>query len=161
VVPIVAIILVGIVDMSRVFTAVVTVESAVREAADYGAWRSDYWDDSDPLDPAYLKTEKAMVERACIASANLSGYVGPTDGCANPRITKLELVNKNLTPASDCDRADRSPGPCWVHVEMEYTHDLIAPVGFDFFGTRIGLPSQLTFRRDAIFAISDFTTDQP
>ena len=158
VVPIIALVLLSVVDLSRVFTAVVTVESAVREAAEYGAWRSDYWSElGEPFTTREL-TEQAMRERACTTSANLLDFQGTTQDCTNPKVTAIELIG---IPANTCAEADRSQGPCWVRVEMEYTHKLIAPFGFQFLGTRFGLPDSVTFRRESVFAISDFTTDYP
>ena len=172
VLPILVIILLGILDMSRVFTSMMTVESAAREAADYASWQSTNWQ-GDPTDPTSnrYKTEAGLRARACTASRNLVGFAGDTVGCTNPSISFDILDEKGLsalapdgTATSDCDQASRTNGtndlgPCRVQVDLTYTFDLIAPVGFDLFGTRIGLPQQLTFTRTSIFAMSDFSID--
>lgn len=170
--PILIFILLGILDMSRVFTSMMAVESAAREAADYGAWQSANWQ-GDPADPDSnrYKTEAGMKARACTASRNLVDFVGDNLGCTNPSIT-IGLLDEADRPAIngdgsvgyECDQASRTSGsvdlgPCRVKVDLAYTFDLIVPLGLDFFGTRLGLPQQLSFTRTSIFAISDFTLD--
>lgn len=160
VVPIIFFILLGIYDFARVYTAQLAVESAAREAADFGAFNSERWMGlPTDVDSNYYKTVQGMTERACVASSDLDDYVGPSTSCTNPEFT-VALVGKNGQPAQNCDQADRAQGPCWVQVDMEYDFDLIVPFGFDFFGTRLGLPSTLTFTRSSIFAIADFTVDE-
>ena len=111
-----AFMLLGILDFSRVFTSLMTVESAAREAADYGAFISSNWI-GDPANPGSnrAKTELAMAERACVASRNLNDYVGSGGSCSNPSMT-ISLINKNGSPANNCEDPNRNPGPCWVHV---------------------------------------------
>lgn len=164
--------LLGILDLSRVFTSMMTVESAAREAADYGAWQSANWqgDVSDPDSNRY-KTEAGMKARACTAARNLVDFEGTHLYCTNPAID-IDLLDENGNSAidaggtvlADCDKASRGagpidPGPCRVKVDLVYTFDLIVPVGIDFFGTHLGLPQQVTFTRTSIFAMSDFSID--
>ncbi len=168
IVPIIAFLLLGIYDFSRVFTSLMAIESGAREAADYGAWRSANWDEL-----AIPSTLAGMEARACVASRNLPDFQGDTARCTNPSIT-VDLIDEDdksafdpdtLTASADCDLETRTQGnkdlgPCDVRVDLEYTFDLIIPLGFDFFGTRLGLPPDITFTRTSIFAISDFTIDQ-
>jgi hypothetical protein len=130
------------------------IESAAREAADFGAFNSSRW-----IDLNRDSTEQAMVERACVASSSLEDYAGPDTDCQNPGI-EISLV-PNGGAEDTCDEPDRPGGPCNVRVDMTYTFDLIIPFGIDFFGTRLGLPDQLTIERTSIFAISDFSVDVP
>ena len=171
--PIVSIMLLAIVDMSRVFTAVMAVESAAREAADYGAWRSGNWrgDPADSLSNRY-KTVVGMESRACAATSNLVNFDGDSVTCTNPSI-RIDVLDENgdsaIDPAdgtllTNCDESPRMQdtnelAPCRVEVELTYDFDLIMPVGIDLFDTRLGLPQTLTFSRSSVFAISDFELD--
>ncbi len=155
-----AFIFLGVVDMSRVFTSMLVVESAAREAADFGAFNSSRWI-GDPSDPTsnHAKTIQGMTERACVASNSLENFVGSSTSCTNPSVAiSLDPVGGSC---STCDDPDRTQGPCLVQVDMTYDFDLIIPFGFDFFGQRLGLPDQLTIDRTSIFAISDFSVDEP
>jgi hypothetical protein len=154
VIPIIAFIFLGIVDLSRVFTSQLVVESAAREAADFGAFNSSRW---TAINRA--ATEQEMTQRACVASNRLEDYAGPDTDCLNPRVDISLEPNGGLE--STCGEPDRPEGPCLVRVDMTYQFDLIIPFGLDFNGTRLGLPDQLTFQRTSIFAVSDFSVDQP
>ena len=147
-----------------------TIESAAREAADFGAWRSANWagDLADDASARY-KTEAGMKERACTASSSLWGSENPSGDCSgNPRI-EIDLLDENfhsvldgaraLKASSKCEDPARASGPCNVKVTMTYEFDLILPVGIDFGGTRLGLPQDVELTRESIFAISDFTAD--
>ncbi len=83
--PLLLIILLGIIDFSRVFTAMLTIEAAAREATDYGTQYPWYWR-GDPGDPATNagKTVSGMRNRACTAAKHLTDYVGPDANCTNP-----------------------------------------------------------------------------
>ncbi len=153
--PLLMFIFLGILDLSRVFTSQMVVESAAREAADFGSFNSKRW-----IDPNVAGTTAAMIERACVASRNLEGYVGTATTCTNPSVT-ISLVNQNMSPANKCGDPARPQGPCLVKVDMEYDFDLIIDFGLDFLGTRLGLPDHLSFARSSIFAVSDFSVDQP
>ena len=172
VLPILALMLLGVLDLSRVFTSIMTVESAAREAADYGAWRSANWQgDPADVDSNRYKTVAGMEARACTATRNLTDFDGDHLSCSNPSIT-IDVIDQNDVSAlpasgattSDCDQASRVAGtndlgPCRVKVDLTYTFDLIVPMGIDFFGTYLGLPQDITFTRTSIFAMSDFSLD--
>lgn len=144
--PILIIMLLAIVDFARLYTTMLTVEAAVREAADYGAFDTANWQ-TTPVDNS-ATTIAGMQQRACIASRNLPDYVGPDDACTNPAFAYV------LTGTS-CDDPATDP-PCTVTVTLTYSFRLIAPLRLDFFGTQLGLPNTITFTRDSVFAVSSF-----
>src|SRR5688500_18531686 len=88
VVPLMLMIFVAVSDLARLYTTMSTIESAAREAADYGSFDSNYW--TDPV-----TTQEQMTHRACMAASNLPDYVGSVSGgiatCTNPAVT-LELL---------------------------------------------------------------------
>lgn len=141
--PLMFLVLMAIVDFARIYTTMMSVESAAREAADYGAFGSQRWQ------PAKVsETEAEMQRRACIATSNLPEYQGDDATCTNPGFTY------SLDPATDCDNATREP-PCRVTVTLTYTFRVFTPFRFEFFGTEYGLPSTLPFSRSSTFAMSD------
>lgn len=158
--PILLILFVVVADIARVYTSMMTVEAAAREAADFGAWNSSNWE-GDPLDPTsnYAKTVASMNERGCIAARTLTDYVGPDTACTNP-VMAVSLIEADGTPGANCDDETRSV-PCRVKVTMSFDFHLIIPLNIDFFGAQFGFPSKLNFTRDSIFAISDFDSDAP
>jgi hypothetical protein len=138
-------ILVGILDLSRVYTTMLTVESAAREAADYGALYPWHWD------PAFDDVTIAEMERrACVATSNLTDYAGDATTCTNP--TFSHVLHSMGHP--DCSTVARSdPNPCQVEVTLVYDFSLLLPTGL------IGLPPVLTFERSSLFEVSDFEID--
>ena len=168
VLPVLAFLLLAIADFARLYTTMITVESAAREAADYGAlypWRWEGDPDPGPYDPPsnYANTIGEMTAIACKAVRNLPDYAGPDDACTNPSVA----ISIDPTPAGggvtalDCWDVPRSSVPCNVTITLGYDFDIITPVNIAFGDTTLGLPSTLSFQRDSTFAISDFQIDEP
>ena len=147
VVPLMVVFFVAVADLARLYTTMATIESAAREAADYGSFDSSYWSGADPIDE--------MTHRACLASSNLPDYAGTTDDmaatCTNPTVTVV------LDPPDQVSCADRTrEPPCRVTATLEYDFHLILPIHIDIGGgNSIGFPNQLSFARSSTFAMTD------
>jgi hypothetical protein len=155
VLPIVLMLLLAVGDMARLYMSMITVESAAREAADFGAYGSQNWDAANRDE-----TLAAMERLACTASRHLNDYETTSGTCTNPSVD-IKLMFPDGTVAgsdSDCGLTDRPDGPCRVQVDMEYRFDLIIPIAFDVNGQRFGFPESLTFSRSSVFVNSDFLT---
>lgn len=154
VVPIITLLLLAILDFSRVFSAVITVESAAREAADFGAFGPEKW---DPKNEA--GTLQAMVVRACAAARSLPDFdpdrCGPDAG-DNPLI-RIQALDKRGDQAP-CHQVGRGE-PCLVEVDIDYAFPVINSYSLDFLGVRIGLPATVPITRSSVFAISDYGVD--
>jgi hypothetical protein len=156
--PLMLIIMLAIIDFARIYTTMMTVESAAREAADYGTFGSLRWDPG-LYNIATTGTEAQMQRRACVASRNLPDYAGPDDSCTNPTFSYLLSGDKGATwvpysSALSCDDKVRNP-PCWLKVTLHYDFHLIAPLNISVFGTSFGLPSTIGFDRVSIFPVTD------
>jgi Flp pilus assembly protein TadG len=148
VVPLMVIFFVAVADMARLYTTMSTIESAAREAADYGSFDSSYWTDEPGV-------REQMTHRACLAASNLPDYVGTTDAmaatCTNPAIT-IDLIQPG---AGTCADSVREP-PCRVRATLAYDFHLILPIHIDFGGGRsYGFPDHLSFERTSTFAMTD------
>ncbi len=163
--PIMLILLLGVVDLARIYTTMLSVESAAREAADYGTTMgAGHWQVGAPLND----TAAEMHKRACVASSDLPDYTDadgdPATGCTNPSFAYCVTTSIGgpctfpLDPVAVCENPTRTP-PCWVTVTLAYDFHLIAPMGIDFFGVRLGLPASLSFTRDSTFAMTDIALD--
>jgi hypothetical protein len=162
VLPILLFLFLAIADFARVYTTMLTVEAAAREAADFGTLYPWYWE-GDPGDPGsnYAKTVEGMEDRACVAASNLPDYQGPDDACSNPSFSfALDSAPAGVAP-SQCYLVPRGSIPCNIDVTLTYDFHLLLPVSIPLGGGSLGFPSTLTFQRTSTFAISDFEIDEP
>jgi hypothetical protein len=160
--PIMIVLLVGIFDFSRVFTTMLSVESAAREAADFGTmYGAGKWQVGPALDANLAE----MQRRACVAASNLPDYrdpdSNPATGCANPSFAYCVTTADGgpCEPLTDdsaaCDNALRA-APCTVTVTLTFDFHLFAPTNLPLpGGGSIGFPSSITLVRDSTFAITD------
>ncbi|HEV8403841.1 MAG TPA: hypothetical protein VGQ31_12505, partial [Candidatus Limnocylindrales bacterium] len=122
--------LIAIADFGRIYASAVAVESAGREAADFGAFDAGNWTPAN-----FAATVSNMELRACTAAAgsHLEGYetTDPANNatCTNPTFSctlerngaSSDCMNPTgLGAGVDCSDPDTDP-PCTVHVEMQYT----------------------------------------
>lgn len=161
VLPLMLIMLLGIIDLARIYTTMMSVESAAREAADFGTTLgAGKWQTGAPMDATVAEMER----RACVAASDLPDYADPDDdpqtgGCTNPSFsycvsTSVGAPCVTVDPAAGCDDPLRSP-PCVVTVTLRHDFHLLAPLNFEFMGVQYGLPSTLSFERDSSFAMTD------
>jgi hypothetical protein len=157
VLPLMLIMLLAIVDLARVDTTMMSVESAAREAADYGTTLgAGKWQDGAPKDGTLAE----MQRRACVAASDLPDYDDPDDdpttgNCVNPTFACTISPGGNCSaPSPGCELPDNDP-PCVVTVTLGYDFSLLAPLNFEFMGVEYGFPSTLSFERDATFAMTD------
>lgn len=162
--PIMVFLLFAIFDFARIYTAMLSVESAAREAADYGTtFGAEKWQ------PAAFETTVAeMRVRACVAASNLPDYDGiDTDGdgvdedCTNPHFDYCLTASVGgpclpVDPVAVCDDPLRAT-PCTVTVTLSHEFRLFVPFHLDFFGVEFGLPVSVPFERDSTFAITDIS----
>lgn len=161
VLPIMLVVLLAIVDLARIYTTMISVESAAREAADYGTTLgAGKWQDGAPR----TATETEMERRACVSASDLPDYADPDDdpqtgGCTNPTFDYCIVASTGgpcspFDPAAGCEDPLRAP-PCVVTVTLAYDFRLLAPLNFEFMGVEYGFPSTLSFERDSSFAMTD------
>jgi hypothetical protein len=161
VLPLMLIILLGIADLARIYTTMLSVESAAREAADYGtSLGAGKWQSGAPLDATVAEMER----RACVAASDLPDYADPDNdpqngGCTNPSFSYCVATSVSgpcgpLDPGAGCDDPLRDP-PCIVTVTLQEDFHLLAPLNFEFMGVEYGIPSTLSFARDSSFAMTD------
>ncbi len=154
--PIMIFMMFGILDLARIWTTMMSVESAAREAADYGTfYGAESWQSGAAADA----TVAEMLSRACVASSDLpdfaftdangNGTHDVNEGCTNPAFDwcitpepsgTCDQVLDDVT--EDCDNPDRDP-PCTVTVTMAHDFQLFVPFHIDFFGVQLGLPATL------------------
>lgn len=155
------ILMLAILDLARVYTTMISVESAAREAADYATTLgAGKWQAGAPMDG----TVAEMQRRACVAASDLPDYEDPDNdpatGCTNPSFAYCLTASIGgpctypPDPAQVCEDPLR-PTPCTVTVTLTHDFHLLAPLSMDFFGVQLGLPTTLTFSRDSTFAMTD------
>jgi hypothetical protein len=163
VVPIMLVLLMAILDLSRIYTTMMAVESAAREAADYGTTLgAGKWQAGSTADA----TADKMKQRSCVAAGNLPDYEDPEDpddpsagNCTNPSFAYCLTASIGgpcgpVDPTEACDDPLRAT-PCTVTVTLTHVFHLMAPFAIDFYGVHIGLPATLTFDRTSTFAMTD------
>lgn len=148
-VPVALLLLLAIADFARLYTTAITVESAVREAADYGAFSNSNW-----LSANSALTWAGMQQRACTSASTLPDYQS-TDPlnktCTNPTIT-YTLDNPS---GIDCSATVPSGAlPCVVHVHGHYDFKLIVS-GLSIPGL-FTFPSTVSIDREASYVVNDF-----
>jgi hypothetical protein len=166
VVPLMLILLMAVLDLSRIYTTMMAVESAAREAADYGTTLgAGKWQAGAPADG----TVAEMQRRACVAASNLPDYEDPdgdplTGNCTNPTFAYCltATIGGTCSPAPDPTCADPLRAtPCTVTVTLTHVFHLMAPFAIDFYDVHIGLPATLTFDRTSTFAMTDIGVAPP
>jgi hypothetical protein len=132
-------------DFGRIFDASVAVESAAREAADYGAFLgSDAWQD---VDAPWTANDAEMRRRACVAASRLAAFEDPDGTCStNPEV---DWALEKPAGVSDCGGRTGLVEPCRIRVTVTYQ--------FRPFVSLPPIPEQVTLVRQSIFAISDLT----
>jgi len=177
--PIMIFLLFAILDLARIYTAMASVESAAREAADYATSQG-----AAKLSASnWPNTLAEMKRRACLAASDLHDYVGVDadangvdEDCTNPSFAWCVATSTGgpcvdgavfpqaIDPANpattDCDNPDKDP-PCTVKVTMSHNFHLFVPFQIDFFGVKLGLPVSLAFQRDSTFAMTDIDVASP
>jgi Flp pilus assembly protein TadG len=154
--PVMLLLLLAIADFGRLYTSAVAVESAGREAADFGSFDATYWNGTN-----LVTTVNEMERRACVAAAgsHLEGYqtTDPVNNatCTNPTFScTLErngastdcLSSSGFTNGVDCSDPATDP-PCTVHVQMTYQFATFLPIP--------PLPSSIAVVRNSYFRISN------
>jgi TadE-like protein len=159
VVPLMLLMVVAIADFGRLFVSAVAVESAAREAADFGAFESGQW----LLGNSAVTTDQ-MQRRACVAAAgsHLEGYAEPPGTidhatCTNPSFScTLEwggsavdcATSNGFVGPTDCATQTTEP-PCVVHVRLDYEFRMI--LSFP------PLPETFNVGRESRFRMQDLT----
>jgi hypothetical protein len=155
VIPLMFVLAVAIGDFGRLFTAMIAVESAAREAADYGAFLgSDAWTSGAA---PWATNESEMKRRACAASSQLGDFDDTAGTCSNNPVVAWELWETNgitkkpdhvINPLTEeCGGRVGVVDPCVVHVTVTFTFHPIVPLP--------PVPKSLTIKREAWFAVSD------
>jgi Flp pilus assembly protein TadG len=158
--PVLLLVVVAIADFGRLFNSMVAVESAAREAADYGSFKSSYWDAGLGNPPI---SAGEMQRRACtaLAGSHLQGYEEPAGTlnhatCTNPTM-QCVIEPSDGSPAEGCatysgalcSDATTEP-PCTVRVRLTYVFRPFFDLSL--FGWT---PPTISFSRESLFRISD------
>ena len=148
--PLLLLLAIAVADFGRLFTSMIAIESAAREAADYGAMQGKLkWDNTNGTQLSLNEADMKM--RACTAAAALTDYQGdpvgtPNMTCTNPSFTYTYDVER--PPSSgNCSTQGAFEEPCIIHVTLTYD--------FHLFTDFAPLPSAIHVTRESRFAISD------
>jgi Flp pilus assembly protein TadG len=166
VIPLILFLVLAVGDFGRIYTSLVAVEAAAREAADLGAFNPGNWNtDLSSTNPGQAVVKLQQLACSSAASSHLEGYAEPPGTvnhatCTNPTLTCT--LERQGQVAADCATYSVGAGgcgdtatdpPCVVHVQLAYQFDTLirAPV----------LPTTITFTRDARYAVSSLSTGAP
>ena len=166
VIPLILFLVLAVGDFGRIYTSLVAVEAAAREAADPGAFNPGNWNtDLSSTNPGQAVVKLQQLACSSAASSHLEGYAEPPGTvnhatCTNPTLTCT--LERQGQVAADCATYSVGAGgcgdtatdpPCVVHVQLAYQFDTLirAPV----------LPTTITFTRDARYAVSSLSTGAP
>jgi Flp pilus assembly protein TadG len=148
-VPLMLLLAVALGDFGRLFNAAIAVESAAREAADYGAMQGKLkWDSSVPAQ--ITQNEADMQTRACTAASTLSDYAGDPPGTVGMTCTNPSFSYDIEAPtgfSGNCSNQAEFDNPCVIHVTMTYD--------FHMFLNFPPLISIFHMTRESRFAVSD------
>ena len=160
--PLMFVIFIAVADLARVYTTIISIESAAREAADWGSFESSNWTGPEwNPNSNRFKTIAGMIQRSCTAASNTPDYEEPPgtvdhETCTNPSFeyALVDDLGVDVTNDPTCADAGREP-PCRVKVTLTHAFDLMIPLSISVRDVEIGFPSQLTVVRDSVFAMSD------
>lgn len=155
VLPLLLVILLAVADFARVYTTMLSVESAAREAADFGTFGAERW----RPDSYATYTVPEMQRRVCVATKNLAEYAGPDEDCGNPTMTYCLTPSDGgscgpVDPIYACENPSRE-NPCRLTVTVNYQFRPFAPLRIQMLGMEIGFPSSITISRSSTFAMTD------
>ena len=160
VLPVMLILLLGIVDLARIYTTMMSVESAAREAADYGTTLgAGKWQDGGRWTPRSPRWSGEPAWPLAISPTTRTPTPTPANGgCTNPSFSYCVRSSPAVRAAPSTRRRParirRRDPPCIVTVTLTYDFHLLAPLNFEFMG--VGTAShRLAFDRDSTFAMTD------
>ncbi len=163
VLPLMLIMLLAIVDLARIYTTMMSVESAAREAADYGTTLgAGKWQDG------LRRTEPSRDAASCLCRCQRPARLRRSRFRSDDRrLHQPDLHLHDRSTGGSCSastarlrRSARDP-PCIVTVTLGYDFSLLAPLHFEFMGVQYGFPSTLSFERDSTFAMTDIGVAPP
>jgi Flp pilus assembly protein TadG len=146
--PILILMIGAIADLGRIYTSAVAIESAAREAADYGSFHATNWQQT-PADNRSV-TVANMERRACTAAwgSHLDGYTEPA-GTVNHATCSNPSFSFTLEPDDPACADPATEPPCIVHVRMTYDFHLFLGIP--------PMPSTIQLVRDSRFQMQDLT----
>lgn len=146
IVPVLFLLAVAIGDFGRVFDTAVAVESAAREAADYGAFLgSARWDEDDATTMAI--NDEEMRRRACQAMSQVAGFDDTSGDCTTNPVMTWDVVRP--PGVTDCEVRSGLVEPCKIHVRITFQFRPLFALP--------PIPASISIVRDSTFAVSDLT----
>jgi len=153
IVPLLLLMVVAIADFGRVYVSMVAVETAAREAADFGSFTANGWrvdtSVSPPIDNRST-TVAEMERRACTAAAgsHLEGYSEPAGTVAHATCTNPSF-SYSLTPDDPSCAEVLTEPPCVVVARMDYDFSMM--LSFP------PMPGSIHITRESRFRMQDLT----